>query len=169
MVKGDNGDEIDIELLGGDPSHWQSNMFAPQPSETHPLYGVFGKRHMFPSISTTRRHRRGYIENFHTYTIEWSPTFIKWSVDGKLARSLNKGKYREFRFVYWDRETNYGWWIEDTMHNGLLHFPSYPSRIQLGIWDASGTKSTAHWAKGPVDWSKAPKQTRAILRRISVS
>ena len=38
----DEHDELDVELLGADPKHWQTNVYAPSQSDTKPLWGVFG-------------------------------------------------------------------------------------------------------------------------------
>ena len=54
------------------------------------------------------------------------------------------------------------------MKNGELHFPSHAARIQLGIWDASTPFGTAAWAKGPIDWEKAPEKIIAVVRDVKV-
>ena len=54
------------------------------------------------------------------------------------------------------------------MKNGELHFPSHAARIQLGIWDASTPIGTAAWAKGPIDWEKAPEKIIAAVRDVKV-
>jgi hypothetical protein len=57
---------------------------------------------------------------------------------------------------------------EHTRKNGALHYPSHPARVQLGIWDASTPVGTAEWAKGPIDWDKAPNMMTAIIRSVEV-
>lgn len=52
--------------------------------------------------------------------------------------------------------------------NGTVHYPSQPSRIQLGIWDASNPEGTSEWAKGPIDWQKAPSSISATVKSLSV-
>lgn len=54
------------------------------------------------------------------------------------------------------------------MKNGALHFPSHPTRISLGIWDASSPAGTAAWAKGPIDWSTAPSRISATFSKVSL-
>ncbi|KNZ58966.1 hypothetical protein VP01_1825g1 [Puccinia sorghi] len=117
-------DEIDVEVVGGDPKHWQTNVFRPAPGETEPLYGVFGGVHAYP--------KDGYCATTHTYTIDWSPSGITWSVDGNVVRTLTP---------------------EQTLHNGQRHFPSALSRVQIGLWDASSPLGTSGWANGPIPWS----------------
>ena len=58
--------------------------------------------------------------------------------------------------------------LEQTRKNGAPHYPSHPARVQLGIWDASTPVGTAEWAKGPIDWDKAPNTMTAIIRSVKV-
>jgi len=58
--------------------------------------------------------------------------------------------------------------VDQTQKNGALHFPSHPTRIQLGIWDASSPAGTAEWAKGPIDWSTAPARMTAYFKSVTV-
>ncbi|KAI8886622.1 glycoside hydrolase family 16 protein [Backusella circina FSU 941] len=70
------GDEIDFEMLGADPSHVQTNYFYGD----KPVYGVNGGNH---AVSST-------TDGFHTYTIDWSPERIVFSFDGKVLRTQTK-------------------------------------------------------------------------------
>ncbi|KAI0782663.1 glycosyl hydrolases family 16-domain-containing protein [Abortiporus biennis] len=136
----DSRDEIDVELLGGDPHHWQTNVFAYTHADKEPLWGVFGEVEDYSKTSDE-------VDEIHSYTIDWNESRIVWSVDGVVARTLEK---------------------EDTEKNGGFHFPSHLSRIQLGIWDASNPAGTSEWAKGPIDWDKVPKRTKAVFKSIKL-
>ncbi|KAH9817345.1 family 16 glycoside hydrolase [Melampsora americana] len=116
-------DEIDVEILGGDPTHWQTNVFRSAPGETEPLYGVFGGVEGYSG--------NGRVDQVHKYVVDWSPTRIEWSVDGQVMRTLTPS---------------------GTLHGGQQHYPSAASRIQIGIWDASNPSGTSEWAKGPIPW-----------------
>ncbi|KAG1443654.1 hypothetical protein G6F56_010593 [Rhizopus delemar] len=70
------GDEIDFEMLGGDPKKVQTNYFYGKDI----IYGVNGGNHN--TADTTK--------DFHTYTIDWSATRIIYSVDGKPIRTVKK-------------------------------------------------------------------------------
>ena len=83
FILADTGDEIDVELLGGDRRHWQTNMFAPNPADKAPLWGVFSSVEDVP--------RDGSVTDFHSYSIDWSPDRIIWGVDGKTTRTLTRG------------------------------------------------------------------------------
>ncbi|KAF9052257.1 glycoside hydrolase [Hymenopellis radicata] len=129
-------DEIDVELLGGDPSHWQTNMFAPPSPDAAPEYGTFS------SIENVNN-----IEETHTYAIDWNSVRIEWSLDGRVVRTLMK---------------------EQTRRNGKYTYPTHEMRMQLGIWDGSGAKGTAAWAKGPIDWRDTPEKIIAVVRSVSL-
>ena len=58
--------------------------------------------------------------------------------------------------------------IEDTKYKGILHYPSHPARIQLGIWDASYPAGTSEWARGPIDWDQAPHRMSARFKSVTV-
>jgi len=73
----------------------------------------------------------------HTYNIDWNPDSIKWSVDGKVLRTLNRADT-------WN----------DTAHR--FDYPQTPARIMLSLWPAgiaSNGKGTIDWAGGMIDWS----------------
>ncbi|CDO68170.1 hypothetical protein BN946_scf184938.g22 [Trametes cinnabarina] len=136
----DQHDEIDIELVGGDPKHWQTNVFAPSPRDEQPLFGVFGQIENYLSEEKS-------VDATHSYTIDWNEDRIQWSVDGSLIRTLHKG---------------------DTKKNGALHYPAHPARLQLGIWDASSPAGTSEWARGPINWNEAPRRMSATFDNIEV-
>ncbi|KZT07376.1 glycoside hydrolase family 16 protein [Laetiporus sulphureus 93-53] len=135
----DQHDEIDVELLGGDPSHWQTNVYASSPEDEQPLWGVFGEIEYYT--------HGGTVEDTHAYTIDWNDERIVWSVDGTAVRTIKK---------------------DQTEKHGALHFPSHAMRLQLGIWDASSPAGTAQWAKGPIDWSSAPSRMTATFKSVEV-
>ncbi|EPQ56687.1 concanavalin A-like lectin/glucanase [Gloeophyllum trabeum ATCC 11539] len=158
----DEGDEMDVELLGSDSSHFQSNIFAPRPHDDGPLYGVFSSVDSIP---------RGSTEDVHTYSIDWNAERIIWSVDGEDIRTLKKGRlplalvatrrYQPAHMIYFRG-------ADQTMYHGTQHFPSHPTRIQLGIWDASSPAGTAAWARGPIDWKTVPRRIGATVKSVKL-
>ncbi|KIY63631.1 glycoside hydrolase family 16 protein [Cylindrobasidium torrendii FP15055 ss-10] len=85
---GTSGDELDVEILGSDPYHWQTNMYAPPKAGAEPEYGVWS------TIEDVRN-----VENVHRYFIDFDEDRIQWGVDGTIMRTLTKestkrgGKY----------------------------------------------------------------------------
>ena len=70
--------EIDIEVLGKNPNSFQSNIItgkagAQKTSEKHHAVS--------PAADQT----------FHTYAIEWTPNYVRWTVDGVQVRKTEIG------------------------------------------------------------------------------
>ena len=87
MYAAERGDEIDVEILGGDVTHWQTNSYAPAPSDKGPLWGVFGGIHKYPTRGST-------VAALHSYTVDWNEERIIWSVDGTAVRTLSKSEWQ---------------------------------------------------------------------------
>lgn len=88
-------DEIDIEILGKDTTKAQVNYFA----------NDVGQHEKVVNLGFDASH------DFHQYSIEWSPTSIKWYVDGKLLHT------------------------EDGSRGPL---PTTPGRIMMNLWAGIG-------------------------------
>lgn len=74
---------------------------------------------------------------FHTYTTDWTPTQLTWSVDGVVVRTLLASDCQT-------KGSNY-------------QYPQSPSKFQLGIWDggdALTSLGTVQWAGGYTDLTK---------------
>ncbi|KAJ6581445.1 glycoside hydrolase [Mycena capillaripes] len=132
----DSSDEIDVELICGEPTSWQTNLFVQDPRESGPEYGVFNSKEKVNSIT-----------ELHAYSIEMDPEKISWSLDGRVVRTLAK---------------------DQCTRNNFSHYPTHSMRLQLGIWDASSSAGTAKWAKGPIDWDRAPEKITAIFKSVTV-
>lgn len=76
-------------------------------------------------------------DDFHDYTIDWSPDRLNWEIDGKVVRTLRKA---------------------DTLNqnDGVYHYPTTPMRVQLSIWPAgipSSPKGVIEWSGGMINWN----------------
>jgi beta-glucanase (GH16 family) len=116
VLMASEGDEIDIEILGGDPDHWQvynlqplgalmlltcsckSNVFVPHASDKEPLYGVFGGIHPYDSAGD-QPSTPNSVDAIHTYVIDWTAERIVWIVDDKTVRTLFRSKPRDISHV----------------------------------------------------------------------
>ncbi|KAI5367763.1 Putative glycoside hydrolase family 16, concanavalin A-like lectin/glucanase domain superfamily [Septoria linicola] len=121
ILMSDVKDEIDFEFVGDNVESAQSNYY---------YQGITNYENMNPLKTTDTQ------ANVHTYTIDWTPDHVIWSIDGKEMRTLNR---------------------EDTWNSttGSYNFPQTPSRIQLSLWPAglsSNGEGTIEWAGGLVDW-----------------
>ena len=73
------------------------------------------------------------LENYHTYTIDWTEDELTWSVDGAVIRTIPK--------------------------DNAQGYPQSPMAIYAGIWaggDPDNQPGTIAWAGGITDYSKAP-------------
>jgi len=92
-----NADEIDIEILGRDTTKLETNFF---------VKGVRGiNAHAIIDLGFDSS------EDYHDYSIEWSPNHIKWFVDGELVR---------------------------TVVGDGIELPSDPSYIMANLWSGAG-------------------------------
>ncbi|EKM50284.1 glycoside hydrolase family 16 protein [Phanerochaete carnosa HHB-10118-sp] len=148
-------DEIDVELLGGDPSHWQSNIFMTSPHDQEPLWGVFGEIEDYVE--------QGRVDETRRYTVDWDADRIVWSVDGVDMRTLHR-----CRCLVTSRMGCSHNFIADTIINGTQHYPSHAARVQLGIWDASNPAGTSEWAQGPINWNSAPHKMSATFKSLTI-
>ena len=70
--------EVDIEVLGKAPNSFQSNI-------------ITGKAN---AQKTSEKHHAvspAADQAFHTYAIEWTPTYVRWTVDGVEVRKTETG------------------------------------------------------------------------------
>jgi beta-glucanase (GH16 family) len=118
ITMSDVKDEIDWEWVGGKLSQGQSNYFWKGDDSAS---GNGGKHEIGGNSN----------EDFHDYTIDWTPEGIEWLIDGKSIRKLPASE-----------------------RDGKL--PNTPSRIMFSIWstDADGVlKGTKEWAGGDVNYN----------------
>ena len=77
-LAGATWEEIDVEALGKDDAKtWQSNLITGNPKMTSEQY-----------YSVTSSLADGY----HTYTVEWTPDYVSWSLDGAMVRKTEGGQ-----------------------------------------------------------------------------
>lgn len=75
-------------------------------------------------------------DEYHTYSIDWTPDAITWYVDGNAIRTKTK------------KET----WNEETKS---YDYPQTPARVQLSLWPGglpTNGEGTIEWAGGVIDW-----------------
>ncbi|KAJ2791256.1 putative glycosidase CRH2 [Coemansia guatemalensis] len=108
-------DEIDFEWVGRDLTHVQT-MYYVQAHRIEATSQAFGiSQNKDSDLSTT----------YQDYAIELLEDSVKWYLNGKLLRTLNKG---------------------------ADEFPSDASRAKMGIWDGTqtgGWAGSVDWSKGP--------------------
>ncbi|KAJ9622059.1 putative glycosidase CRH2 [Taxawa tesnikishii (nom. ined.)] len=140
IMMSDVKDEIDFEFVGVDLEHAQSNYYF------QGITDYDNEKNL--TVSNT-------VTNTHTYTFDWQPDYIAWSIDGQVQRT----KFRNETY---------------NSTSGQYHFPQTPARIQLSLWPAGLAKNgqgTIDWAGGLVDWN-SPYMTNgyyyAMVNDVSV-
>ena len=70
--------EVDIEILGKSPNSFQSNIIT----------GKAGAQ-----VTSEKHHQVSPAADqaFHTYGIEWTPTYVRWTIDGQQVRKTETG------------------------------------------------------------------------------
>ncbi|ODV77759.1 glycoside hydrolase family 16 protein [Suhomyces tanzawaensis NRRL Y-17324] len=81
-LQSDDLDEIDIEMLGGDTTQFQSNWFTKGNTATYDR----GEYHNVASPQA----------DFHNYTIDWTKDHVEWWYDGQLLRTLTPNNPQGF-------------------------------------------------------------------------
>ena len=90
--------EVDIEILGKNPGSFQSNIIT----------GKAGAQ------KTSEKHHAvspAADQSFHTYAIEWTPDYVRWTVDGVEVRKTEGGQVNNLtgtqglRFNLWSSES----------------------------------------------------------------
>ncbi|OHF00265.1 ice nucleation protein [Colletotrichum orchidophilum] len=122
VLQSDDLDEIDWEWVGGDNTQVQTNYFGKGDTSTY-------DRGAYHTVSNP-------LNEYHTYTIDWTQDSVQWLIDGALVREL---KYADAK--------------------GGAMFPQTPMEVKIGTWVAGrkdGAKGTVEWAGGYTDFSKAP-------------
>ena len=71
--------EVDIEVLGKNPNSFQSNIITGKAGNQ-----ITSEKHHAVSPATD--------QGFHTYGLEWTPDYVRWTVDGKEVRKAEKGQ-----------------------------------------------------------------------------
>jgi beta-glucanase (GH16 family) len=90
--------EIDLEVLGKDPGSFQSNI-------------ITGKAGAQKTSEKTHEVAPAADQAFHTYAIEWTPNYVRWTVDGVEVRKTEGGQVTNLtgtqglRFNLWSSES----------------------------------------------------------------
>jgi endo-1,3-1,4-beta-glycanase ExoK len=95
-LTGATWEELDIEVLGkNDATTWQSNIITGNPRMTS---------------EQTHSSTTSLADGYHTYTLEWTPEYVSWSLDGVVVRKTEGGQVSSltnpasFRFNAWSHE-----------------------------------------------------------------
>ena len=121
VLQSDDLDEIDIEFVGNDAHQMQTNFFSKGDTSTYDR----GQYHQVGEDVTN---------DYHKFTIDWSPDVLKWYIDEQLLRTLHFADKPDY-------------------------YPQTPMTVRLGAWaagDPTNPEGTIQWAGGVCDYSAGP-------------
>jgi hypothetical protein len=86
-----------------------------------------------------------HYQEFQTYTIEWLPDSLTWSINDKVIRTILRSEVNETKY------------------------PSSPSQIQFSIWDGGlSDPETTGWAGGPTPWEEGQPPYEMMVDWVEV-
>ena len=146
-------EEVDIEVFGRDQARsWQSNIITGLDSRS----------------TSEQVHDAGVslAQNYHTYSIEWTPQWVRWRVDGELVRETQGGQTGDLinpaqaRFNFWP--PNIPSWV-GPWNDSILPVHMYVNWVEYHRWNGAGftfewrddfnTFDSSRW--GLADWTFA--------------
>lgn len=130
-------EEIDIEIFGkNNATQWQSNV-------------IIGTNR--PTTKTEGLHSTGFSmgDAYHTYVLEWTPSYIAWFVDGAQIRRINGGQFvtsltspQDLRFNLW--AANITEWV-GPWNDSVLPVYQFVNYIEYKPWNSSTNSFGTGW------------------------
>ncbi|MFO1390411.1 carbohydrate-binding protein [Cellvibrio sp.] len=126
-------EEIDIEVFGkNNATQWQSNV-------------IIGSNR--PTTKTEGLHTTSSLgDGYHTYVLEWTPSYIAWYVDGGQVRRINGGQFvtsltsnQDIRFNIW--AANIAEWV-GAFDPNILPVYQFVNYIEYKPYNASTNSFT---------------------------
>lgn len=121
-------EELDVEVLGRDNAQtWQSNIITGQ-----------GTRVMSPQLHSAAS---SFADAYHTYSVEWTPTSVRFLVDGQVVRTTTGGQANSvrspstLRFDFW-AANNPGW--SGAWNNNILPIQMFVNWVEYYTWNGAG-------------------------------
>ncbi|KAG0263045.1 hypothetical protein DFQ27_001977 [Actinomortierella ambigua] len=135
LISSISGDEIDYEIVGKDPLDVQTNYY----------YRVQPGRPVDYTRSDSLYQETDTSADYHDYKIEWTPTEMKWSIDGKFDKEHSRNV---------------------TKAEAGGSFPDTPMRVAFGLWDGGSfpNEGTSDWAGK--NTSYAPNNEREYIMSV---
>lgn len=131
-------DQTTQEMLGAFEHQAQSNYY----SKAQPLFNTYNTTYTLPTSSS--------YDAFHTYTVEWTDTFLKFSIDGSERKTWQVGSGSDGNSIPAEK------------------WPQVPMRVQLGLWAVENGNDAGEiaWAGGVPDWRQEP--FKAYFKKVEV-
>lgn len=130
-------EEIDIEIFGkNNATQWQSNV-------------IIGTNR--PTTKTEGLHTTSFSmgDGYHTYVLEWTPSYIAWFVDGSEVRRITGGQFvtsltspQDLRFNLW--AANIAEWV-GAWNDSILPVYQFVNYIEYKPWNTSTNSFGTGW------------------------
>jgi len=134
-VSGAVWEEIDIEVLGKNEAYqMQSNIIVGNPRQT---------------TETLHTASQSLADDYHTYTLEWTPDYVAWFIDGQQVRKINGGSYvsglvnpQTMRFNIW-ASTSESW--VGAFNSSILPVYQFVNYMEYYAYNANTKSFTLSW------------------------
>ncbi|RYY01547.1 MAG: glycosyl hydrolase family protein [Gammaproteobacteria bacterium] len=134
-VSGALWEEIDIEVLGkNDAYQMQSNIIVGSPRQTTEVLHTASQ---------------SLADDYHTYTLEWTPDYVAWFIDGQQVRKINGGNFvtslvnsQTMRFNIW-ASTSESW--VGAFNASVLPVYQFVNYMEYYAYNASNKNFTLAW------------------------
>lgn len=130
-------EEIDLEIFGkNNATQWQSNV-------------IIGTNR--PTTKTESLHTMPFSmgDGYHTYVLEWTPSYIAWFVDGSQVRRINGGQFvtslgssQSLRFNLW--AANIAEWV-GAWNDSILPVYQFVNYVKYQPYVASTNSFGTGW------------------------
>ena len=128
-------EEIDVEVFGkNNGQSLQSNIISGMGTRT--------------TSEQVHNHGFSFGDSYHTFTLEWTPSYVRWLVDGQVIRTTSGGQARQlvspaqFRFNIWP-PNNPGW--VGSWSNAILPVQMFVNWVEYYSWNGGGFNSSPTW------------------------
>lgn len=125
MGNGKKWNEIDIEVIGKYANSFQSNL-------------ITGSKESKKTSETVHNIGAPIAADFHTYTIEWTPTYIAWFLDGQQMRREDSPNQQVVDMVLEQSLRFNIWSSKSTAWVGNLNHAEIPVAQEIDyvkVWD----------------------------------
>lgn len=134
-VAGTIWEEIDIEVLGkNDAYQMQSNIIVGSPRQTTEGLHTLGQ---------------SLADDYHTYTLEWTPDYVAWFIDGQQVRRINGSSFvtglvnpQSMRFNIW-ASTSESW--VGAFNPSILPVYQFVNYMEYYAYNTSTKNFTLSW------------------------
>ena len=145
--------EIDIEVLGTTDTSWQANLITRYPNDT--LENGTVKKNT--KVTSESKHPFGFgaTEDFHLFTLVWTPEYISWEIDSVEIRrdtlGMAKGQVefmtqqQSLRFNVWASKSQA--WVGKFTGDELADGPKiqYIDYVRVYKYDEASKSFTLDW------------------------